>query len=71
MNTLRTDHGVYEYHMPRERYRELLIASQRSKDPYHYDFHGEPTTWADILGLTVFAAGMLAMLGYGLMWILQ
>ena len=71
MNTCRTDHEPLEYTMPRAELHRLLIASQLPKDPYHYDFHDTPTTLADVLGLTVFAAGMLALLGYGLMWLLR
>ena len=59
------DNEVYEYQMPQAELHRLLLASQLPKDPYHYD---TPTTLADVLGLTVFAAGLLALLGY--VWML-
>lgn len=68
MNSRATDNNqVYEYHMPHEEYRELLLRSciptpQRQ---------GLSEEIVEIAQLTVFAASMLALLGYGLMWILR
>ena len=63
------DNQVYEYHMPRERYRDLLIASRMPKAPHYYDLD-EPIGLWDAVKLATYAGGMLALLGYGLMWIL-
>ena len=69
MNTQRTDYEAYEYHMPRARYRELLIASRIPKAPHYYDLD-EPIGLWDAVKLATCAGGMLALLGCGLMWIL-
>lgn len=67
------DHQVYEYQMPREKFRGLLIASQlpqrsRLEDPYHYDFHDAGASLWECLGWVACAAMMLGGLAEALMW---
>lgn len=69
MNTQNTQYHPYEIDN-RERYRQMLIASQQDQAPYHYDFHGEPTGIGECIGLAIFAASMLALMAYSLMWTL-
>ena len=67
MNTHRTDHEAYEYHMPRARFRQILIESQLPKERIYYYRAPAGSLW-ECLKLTAFAMIMLGGLAEAIMW---